>query len=79
MPTLQGQPDRQQTSEYRYFIWKGARAVRVGDWKLIVHDGKKYELFNLKEDIGEQKNVAEQNPEVVAKLKPYLKKAVQPL
>jgi arylsulfatase A-like enzyme len=40
-----------------------ASAVRAGDWKLIewFEDGGRLELFNLKEDIGEQKNLAETN------------------
>ncbi len=79
LPTLLGQPDKQQECEYRYFMWRASEAVRVGDWKLIVHGDDRHELFNLKEDIGEQNNLANQRPEVVARLKPYLKKAVQPL
>lgn len=79
LPTLLGQPEKQQKPGYRYFTWKKSEAVRVGDWKLIMHEKKEYELFNLKEDIWEQKNVVEQYPEVVNRLKPYFKKAVQPL
>jgi alkaline phosphatase len=39
-------------------------AVRAGDWKLIEHleDGR-LELFNLREDLGEQKDLAEERPE----------------
>lgn len=44
-------------------------AVRSGDWKLIRHYEKdKYELFNLREDIGESQNLAAQMPEKVAAL-----------
>lgn len=37
--------------------------VQVGDWKLMefLEDGR-IELYNLKEDIGESKNLAKQNP-----------------
>ncbi len=43
--------------------------IRLGDWKLIHYyeDGHE-ELYNLKDDIEEQNNVAEQNPEIVTKL-----------
>ncbi|MFQ7534476.1 MAG: hypothetical protein ACLRPT_04705 [Akkermansia muciniphila] len=37
-----------------------------GDWKLIYwHPDQKFELFNLKEDISEEHNLAEQQPERV--------------
>lgn len=49
-------------------------AVRDGDWKLIewYEDGK-LELFNLRDDIGEQNNLASQQPKLVAKLQAKLK------
>jgi arylsulfatase A-like enzyme len=41
-----------------------ASAIRKGDWKLIYyHLDQRMELFNLKDDIGETKNLAEENPE----------------
>lgn len=40
--------------------------MRQGDWKLIYwHPDQKFELFNLKEDISEEYNLAEQQPERV--------------
>ncbi len=46
-----------------------AGAVRRGDWKLIefFEDGH-LELYNLKEDIGEQNNLAENMPEMAEEL-----------
>ncbi len=42
-------------------------SIRKGDWKLIYkYYGQKFELYNLKEDIGEANNLASQQP---AKLK----------
>ncbi len=44
-------------------------AVRDGDWKLFVnHDGSQAELYNIPRDIGEQRNVAGQHPELVKSL-----------
>jgi len=41
-------------------------AVRDGDWKLFVnHNGSNAELFNIPDDIGEERNVAAANPETV--------------
>lgn len=44
-------------------------AIRKGDWKLVYNQrtGKK-ELYNLKDDIGEQKDLASVNPLIVQKL-----------
>lgn len=44
-------------------------AVRSGDWKLIYYyRDQHFELFNLKDDIGELNNLAESNPEKTKKL-----------
>ena len=52
-------------------------AVRLGDWKYIFyHDpGKNFreELFNIHEDIGETKNLAEAKPEKLKELRQALK------
>lgn len=57
-------------------------AIREGDWKLIsplkvmrfLEDGGtgEWELYNLKEDIGEKKDLAKQYPEKVERLKKLL-------
>ena len=52
--------------------------VRSGDWKLIKrYAGKRFELFNLKDDLSEQHDLAEQMPDKVkeldAKLTAWLK------
>ena len=48
-------------------------AVRSGDWKLIYYyaDGKK-ELFNIREDIGEQHDLSQQHPDIVKRLSKQL-------
>lgn len=48
--------------------------IRVGDYKLIdlFGDEKRVELYNLKTDIGESKNIATDNPEIVKKLSSQL-------
>ena len=43
--------------------------VRAGDWKLIRrYDGKRFELFSLREDLSEKTDLAEQAPEKVREL-----------
>jgi arylsulfatase A len=44
-----------------------ARAIREGDWK-IYWRGKKPQLFNLRKDIAEKENLADQNPQLVQRL-----------
>ena len=51
-------------------------AIRAGDYKLIKFytPGKPLELYNLKEDIGEQNNLAEKKPEITKDLLAKLEK-----
>jgi len=43
--------------------------VRDGDWKYLVNfDGSTPQLYNLPDDPGESKNLADQHPEIVARL-----------
>jgi len=69
LPLLQGGenlPPRALYWHYPHYhgsTWKPGAAIRDGDWKLIefYHWGK-VELYNLKEDIGEQNDLSEENP-----------------
>lgn len=48
-------------------------AVREGRWKLIEHyETGRVELFDLKADVGEHKNLAENHPDICEKLKEKL-------
>lgn len=43
--------------------------IRDGDWKLIKrYEGKEFELFNLRNDLSETKDLSNENPEIVKKL-----------
>lgn len=71
-------PSPHDTAGFFYYKNGIAEAVRLGPWKL--RTGKvrqrrqnktvqtKPELYNLREDISESKNLADQHPEIVAKL-----------
>ena len=41
------------------------KSIRYGDWKLIFRDGYPIQLYDLKDDIGESRNLASQFPEQV--------------
>jgi arylsulfatase len=48
----------------------------MGEWKVVrpAANGS-LELYNLREDIGETRNVAAQNPKALARIEEYLKTA----
>ncbi len=78
IPTLLG---RQQKLDTRFLYWEFfeggfQQAVRWGNWKaVILKPGQKMELYDLANDVGETKDVASQNPNVVARIEAYLKTA----
>lgn len=52
-----------------YHLDKPHGSVRYGDWKLIQYfEDMHYELYNLKTDIGETKNLSKERPEKVKEL-----------
>lgn len=75
LPTLIGKENQKQ---HEYLYWEfhekgGRKALRKGDWKLVQYDvftpeKTTTELYNLSTDIGEEKNVATENPELVKEL-----------
>jgi len=54
---------------HQRFHWKSGQAiaVREGRWKLIM-TGKRVELYDLPNDLGEAQNLAEKFPEIVTRL-----------
>ena len=69
LPSLLDTRGRQQSHEYLYWEYHGKQAVRMGDWKAVRHGvSQPLELYNLADDIGEQLDLAAENPEVVARI-----------
>lgn len=79
--------DPDYRDEERYLIWhipnkwtpddgpgiNFKSAIRQGDWKLVYHmKSAKLELFNLKDDIGETRDLAEEYPDKVKELSSVL-------
>ncbi|MBM3335420.1 arylsulfatase [Candidatus Sumerlaeota bacterium] len=81
LPTLLGEDvvgRKQQTHDFLYWeLITGMRlqqAVRMGDWKAVrVKQEAPLEIYNLRDDLGETKNVAAEHPDVVARIEAYLK------
>jgi arylsulfatase A-like enzyme len=75
MPLLEGERNLSRDALYWHFPhYRGSDVqpysiVRSGDWKLIKrYDGKPFELFNLREDMGERADLAEAMPGKVEEL-----------
>jgi arylsulfatase A len=70
------------TTEFLFYATNGkCEAIRIGDWKLHVAKRRHWDrtkgpfplnLYNLREDIGERKNVAAKFPKIAARLKQRL-------
>ena len=64
--------------QHEYLYWEfvelgGRQAIRKGDWKAVRLNVKKdrnapIELYNLKDDPSESRNVATSNPELVKEM-----------
>lgn len=75
--THKGNPSRRRALVWNYpHVWGNTGpgidlncAIRFGDWKLIYYykTGEK-QLFNIKEDIGEQNNLVAKHPRIARKL-----------
>lgn len=84
LPTLRGQP-RQRRHEHLYWefsAYGGQQAVRYGDWKGVrakmFEGNRRVELYNLATDPGEQRDVAAQHPQVVARIERFMRESHTP-
>jgi len=69
LPTLLSGPQKQKKHDYLYWELRGQQAVRMGDWKSVRDKpNRKIELYNLKKDIGEQRDIADEHLEIIAKI-----------
>jgi len=80
LPTLLGKPGQKQ-HEYLYWEYQsrsGNQAVRMGRWKGIRREIARrrdapIELYDLVDDIGESKNVADKHPDIVKRITEIMK------
>lgn len=84
LPTLLG--DKEQL-KHEFLYWEfpsyqGQQAVRLGDWKGIRKDifkgNMKLELYDLKNDLEESKDVSDQYPEIVTQIEEIMKNSHTP-
>ncbi|MBC8180916.1 arylsulfatase [candidate division KSB1 bacterium] len=77
LPTMLGQPEKQKKHDYLYWEFHWGRptkqAVRMDQWKAVRKSPiGKFELYNIKNDIGEENDIASLHPEVVSKIEKYV-------
>ncbi|MGC8830578.1 MAG: arylsulfatase [Verrucomicrobiia bacterium] len=60
--------DNSVSHDYLWWYHDGNKAIRVGDWKLVCDHKKPWELYNLKKDRAESKDLASRYPEKVREL-----------
>jgi arylsulfatase A-like enzyme len=77
LPALLGKKQKNHAFLYWEFHEGGFKqAVRMGDWKAVRRaPDAPLELYDLKTDIAEQKDLAEKHPEIVKRIQDYLKTA----
>lgn len=87
MPLFLGQAKARARKQERPLYWEfheegGKMALRQGKWKLVVlkvnSDAPVYELYNLEQDLGEQNNLAEQEPRRLERMKRQMQRMHSP-
>ena len=92
VPTLLGEGEQQQHAYIYHEFIRGnekpysSRSLRLGDWKAVQVRAKgkqagfkPIEIYNLKDDLSETKDLAKQYPEMVDKMQGYMDEAHTPL
>jgi arylsulfatase A len=83
LPTLTGRDGKQVKHDYLYWEFSerdGAQAIRMGDWKAVRNGVKnrkdtRIEIYNLKNDPSEQKNLTKERKDILEQITPLFEKA----
>lgn len=82
VPTLLGRQRDQRQSRYLYWEFyerPSKQAIRQGDWKAVaVPFGGPIQLFNLRDDPGEEHDIAAEHPRIVRRLRRLMNEAHVP-
>jgi len=66
LPVIRGEP--RTGHEVLYWQWAESVGVRMGDWKAVGYVDTPWELYNLRDDRTELRNVANEHPEMVREM-----------
>ncbi len=83
LPTLESQPEKQKQHDYLYWAFyegnRAGQAVRMGNYKAIQQPlSSQVRLYDLSRDLGEEKDLAAEMPDLVTKAKEAMAKANRP-
>ena len=67
LPYLKGEK-QQSPHDTLFWMTHNQGAVRAGEWKMIFSSATDVQLFNLKNDLSEEENVADKYPDIVQQL-----------
>ena len=91
---LSNESAKSEYESFLYYRRRQLQAIRMGDWKYHLpleathpnwttpnteRPGRPAKLVNLKDDLGEQNDVSEANPDVLAKMQAIAQKAIKEL
>ncbi len=85
LPTLLGEAQDfgERPLYWEFYEMEGWRALRFGEWKAVQHNmhhpvPQPIEIYNIRQDIGETTDLAQDHPEIVAMAEQLFKKAHTP-
>jgi arylsulfatase A-like enzyme len=83
LPAMSGKTKKQRDHEYLYWEFHERKttnqAIRTGRWKAVRHSPKgPIELYDLEQDLGETTNIANQNPEIVDRMRDFFESSRTP-
>jgi arylsulfatase A len=84
LPTLESKPNNQKQHDYLYWEFhenNSKQAIIKDNWKFIItklNTEPRYFLFNLENDISEERNLISTYPEKAAELQELMKKSRTP-
>ncbi len=64
LPYIKGE-EQEAPHDTLFWMTHNQGAVRAGDWKMIFSSASEVQLFNLKDDLQEEDDLAKENPELV--------------
>jgi arylsulfatase A-like enzyme len=73
LPTLLGKPEQQKKHEFLYWEYKQEQAVRMADWYGYKDSKGKLEIYDLKKDPEQAKDLSSQFPDIADKINVIMK------